>query len=608
MQMRRVAGALTMVAVLGLATGCVIVAPVLEEPVVEQDYALEGTSNHVVPNLSEDPFPLFVGGRWVYRNAAADVNPEIHTAGVLENAICAVVDYYGRQCYVVESSFSAGPEELLYLHRRQNDVLLMGYRTGPAPGQFHDIALLPGITYLALPLHRGSVWEDALERTRIRVEVMWQEQVPVSSQICTLLGPYNSVFQYAWRVHYTLWGEIPSLYGASPQYVWFAPGIGAAKHVRSSVYYLLMEFRQPHEVLALDESTAVTLHTLPVGSVIAVQLRGADAKAPDGQYWAFDAASPDETGAEPVGLLTEAFYSDVGMPDPHSGTYAFQLKVQEKGSSRVRFVKRQIGGVETFEGFEFTVVGYEGRIPPSTRDLKVSDLSFATEAALGAEIPVRFTVKNQGNAETAPCTWELRWSSRSDSGSYTVLGTGELEPLSPEGGASIRTEVTIPGDAVAGQSYELGVYVDSKDVIDEPYDGDNFRSEPLKVYAVPMPDLIVTALGPPAQMDAAVGSTVSLRATVKNVGDAVAAPTVLSWYASDSPVARGLRVASTDVAEIDAGNQRYVITEIVREAEGTAYYFARVDDSSDAAESNETNNWSDYELAPGFIRVTWQSP
>jgi len=95
---------------------------------------------------------------------------------------------------------------------------------------------------------------------------------------------------------------------------------------------------------------------------------------------------------------------------------------------------------------------------------------------------------------------------------------------------------------------------------------------------------------------------------VQNVGDAVAGPTVLSWYASDSPVARGLRVASTDVAEIDAGNQRYVITEIVRETEGTAYYFARVDDSSDAAESNETNNWSDHGLAPGFIRVDWRLP
>ena len=304
--------------------------------VVPTDYSLYGTANFSPPNPEENPYPLFVGARWIYRNAAAYWNPQISASGLLESEVVAVVQGDDEHCYVLETRYSNGPGELLYLHRASNTVALRGSRVVASPGSQTAFALNPGLALLHLPLAEDKVWELPFSEGTVTAHVYHQEVVAIESgEVRTLLETHTPIFR-AWRVHYELFGTGPRFFGGPQQYLWFAPGVGVVKHVLNSVDYELAEFRLPEEVVLLEEKDAGRTVRVPSGRLVIVQLRGGDPNKTEGWAWRSLEADGDEGAVEEV---SDGFYLDAPRVAKRTGagSYVYRFRAQEPGETTLRF-------------------------------------------------------------------------------------------------------------------------------------------------------------------------------------------------------------------------------------------------------------------------------
>jgi len=317
----------------GLLTGCMepSIQPIQPAVVnVPGDYALVGTANYVPGAAEEDPYPLFVGARWLYRNAAKYWNPQITASGLLESEVVAIVQGVGVECYVLRTHYSNGPDELLYLHRTKNEIGLRGSVTISASGSQTSFSLNPGLAFLELPLAEDATWQMFTREGVGKATVYHREVAAIESgQVSTLLGTYSPIFLGTWRVHYELPESSPRLYGGPVQFLWFAPGVGVVKHVLNSVDYELAEFRLPSEVIALSEKQDGLTVKAPNGGLVAVQLREAEG-------WEWKLVAID---GEALEFISDEVYADTPgvFADTGAGTRAFQLRAMEEGEVTVRF-------------------------------------------------------------------------------------------------------------------------------------------------------------------------------------------------------------------------------------------------------------------------------
>ncbi len=317
-----------------------ITPPTYENPT---DYSLVGEPNYVPALTEDDPYPLFVGARWVYRNAATDWNPDIASSGLLESEVMAEVQANGAHCYVLRTQYSNGPDEYLYMHRTSQEVGLLGSREGAPTGALTSYSVAPGLAFLSLPLERGKEWDLNFAQGSVRAQVLFRELVAIESgTVFTLLGRYSPILLGAWRVHYTLFGAAPSLFGGPKQFVWFAPGIGIVKHVLNSVNYELAEFLTRQEVIALREGK--TVGDIPEGGLVIVQLRGSSSDEITSGAWRIEEQDP----ATGLSLVDTAFYEDLQPVEAGGGTHVYRFRAVEPGVSVLTFVRynRETGHTE----------------------------------------------------------------------------------------------------------------------------------------------------------------------------------------------------------------------------------------------------------------------
>lgn len=316
------------------------------------DFALVGSPNVIPIAPEEDPYPLFVGARWVYRNAAEDWNPSIASSGLLESEVVAEVQAKGAHCYVMRTQYSNGPGEYLYIHRTSREVDFLGSRQGTPSGALQHFSVAPGLAFLKLPLERGMEWSLLFREGSVHARVTHQEVVAIrTGTVFTLLGEYSPITTGAWRVHYELFGTAPRLFGSPMQFLWFAPGVGVLKHVMNSSDYELAEFSLREEVALLQEGDAVA--DAPVGGVVIVQLRGGSPDVTASGAWKLENEDPESVLAS----IDTAFYDDLDPVEDGGGTYVYRFRAVESGMSLLTFTRynRETGKKEDTVQFRVRV-------------------------------------------------------------------------------------------------------------------------------------------------------------------------------------------------------------------------------------------------------------
>lgn len=333
----------------GLLSGCMGPTSIPAfEPVanVPGDYSLVGTANYIPGALEEDPYPLFVGARWLYQNAAKYWSPMISSSGLLESEVVAIVQGVGVQCYVLRTHYSNGPDQLLYLHRTKKAVGLRSSREISAAGSQTNFSLNPGLAFLELPLKEDATW--ALQTGEgVGVATVYHREVAAmeSGQVNTMLGTYTPLFTGTWRIHYAMPEISPRLYGGPVQFLWFAPGVGVVKHVLNSVDYELAEFRLPGEIVVLEESNDGQIVQAPNGGLVIVQLR-------EGEGWEWKLVDIDGSAVE---YISGEFYEDTLRANTDAGTHSFQLRAIEDGEATVWFELRDRGSGVLGDAVQYTI-------------------------------------------------------------------------------------------------------------------------------------------------------------------------------------------------------------------------------------------------------------
>jgi len=346
---------ISMLVVGGLLSGCMgptTITP-LEPPVANEpgEYLLVGAANYVPGAWEEDPYPLFVGARWLYRNAAKYWNPQISASGLLESEVVAIVQGDGMECYILQTHYSNGPDQLLYLHRTKNEVALRGSRTVGASGSQTSYSLNPGLAFLELPLVEDATWPLLTTGGVGEARVYHREVAAIESgEVSTLLGTYSPIFLGSWRVHYDLPESSPRLYGGPVQFLWFADGVGVVKHVLNSVDYELAEFRLPNEVVVLDEQDDEQTVNVPDGGLVVVQLR----ESASGDGWEWVLAGIEDSALE---LISDEFYADTPrvVAETGAGTHSFQLRAMDVGEATVWFELRNPEADLPWDVLEYTI-------------------------------------------------------------------------------------------------------------------------------------------------------------------------------------------------------------------------------------------------------------
>ena len=324
----------------------------LPPPMEPADFALVGEGNFIPASPEEDLYPLFVGARWVYRNAAKDWNPDIASSGLLESEVVAEVQGNGVHCYVMRTQYSNGPNEYLYIHRTSDEVDLLGSRQGAASGSLLRFSVAPGLAFVKLPLARGQEWALRFREGSVQAKVLFQEVVAIEAgTVSTLLGDYTAITTGAWRVHYELTGTAPRLFGGPKQFLWFAPGVGVLKHVLSSVNYELAEFVLHNEVVALQEGDAVA--DAPVGGLVIVQLRGGSSDLTSSGAWRIENQDPGSV----LSWIDTEFHADLEPQETGGGTYVVRFRAAESGVSLLTFTRynRETGQTEDTVRFRVRV-------------------------------------------------------------------------------------------------------------------------------------------------------------------------------------------------------------------------------------------------------------
>jgi len=337
--------------VFGLASCQILVPPAVPEPPDPNAEPAEANA----PDAKAGVFPLFVGARWVYRNATPDLIPVLHPGSEIESEVLAEVrcrDAASRQlyeCFVVRTRQGTEREVLSYLHRTADRIELFALETqelGAAPRR----QAFGGELLLKPSLAAGDAWTfGQTTGAFLSSRAMSQETVPLRDTIHVLLGPYTNSFTGAWRVRSTFGGILADAYGSGIVEAWYASGVGMVKRTAASLFYELVQFRKSDEVAMLGASSSSGPYQLPVGSIVVVQLRGYASAAAPGLGWSLENGADVTADGVLVPLAASGdFYADLdGTNEAETGTCVFRFAVNGKGRTSLVFEGRYTGTAQS---------------------------------------------------------------------------------------------------------------------------------------------------------------------------------------------------------------------------------------------------------------------
>jgi subtilase family serine protease len=227
-------------------------------------------------------------------------------------------------------------------------------------------------------------------------------------------------------------------------------------------------------------------------------------------------------------------------------------------------------------------------------DLVVSAINGPSDpAAPYTYVTLSGTVTNQGKAPSSTTYLRLYFSTDSTiTTDDTTLGTLSIGALDPNASKDFSKSVRLPNGLSAG-TYYLGAIADFNEKAAETDETNNATATPVTVF-MPTPDLVMTALDvPPDPLAPATSITVS--ATVKNIGTGPSATTYVGFYASpDSTITTDdTYLASTSAGglDVDATNTVSKTVKLPADLAAGTYYIGAIADYNDrAAELDEGNN------------------
>lgn len=381
--MRKIASILVCGVMLGVLVGCL--------SFVQEGSLLGGGNttdeliviNSVHPHAaapSDDPYPLFVGAEWIYRNATGDFNPEVHPSSllasqVLANVYCVDLETGDAwECFAVRATDLRTTKSISYLHRQSNGVYRFSEILRDPAVDFPGYLLLPNPliqdTYLVynVPKFDGdALWERAVgcsgDRNSLNIggegdcaagsevvtlSVLFRpEVVGLSTIVNSVLGAYTTYFASAWKLE--IYEGIESYpdyqwWTTSSDLAWLAPGIGVVKWVKGSSSFELVEFVHEDEQLALSPASESKWYNSAEGTRIVFQFRGTDPEGEDAVTWRVAEINGLTSANEPSDdilrqLGERAYYHDIDTTgrELDSGTFVYTFEANQPGYVNFQF-------------------------------------------------------------------------------------------------------------------------------------------------------------------------------------------------------------------------------------------------------------------------------
>lgn len=226
-------------------------------------------------------------------------------------------------------------------------------------------------------------------------------------------------------------------------------------------------------------------------------------------------------------------------------------------------------------------------------DLSVSAVSGPTTGNTGSPVAVSATVVNLGTTTAAASTLNFYLSSDAVIGSTDVqFATAAVPALAGGASAIVTGSVPIPVSLPPG-TYFIGAIADVANTVLETNEANNSRAGNQITTTTKAVDLTLTAVSGPAT--AKDGQSVSLSATVKNVGSVTAPASTVRWYLSTDNVitTADTPLASLATASLNSGSSKKIGTTATVPAgvpAGTYFIGAIADPDNLLAETDDTNN------------------
>ena len=346
----------------------------------------------------------------------------------------------------------------------------------------------------------------------------------------------------------------------------------------SSGYLARAEFETVSDVTATEFS-------IGIGSVTLAESMTSSDELISTNVIRFNASpSPDFDGDDFVGFSDLLIFAR-GFGS-HQGDGGYNAVVDLNSDGEIGFIDLLLFA-ESFGAPPPSTGGGNGGSPDlAVQSPSVNDNTLTT----GQLFTLRATVRNRGNASSAPTTLQYyRSTDGTISTSDTQVGTDAVSSLSA-GGASAES-ISLNAPSSAG-TYYYGACVES--VSGESNTGNNCSSGvSITVSGSSIPDLIVES---PSVNDNTLttGQLFTLRATVRNRGNASSASTTLQYYRStDGTISTSDTQVGTDaVSSLSAGGASAESISLNAPSNGGTYYYGACVESV-SGESNTENNCSD---------------
>ena len=226
---------------------------------------------------------------------------------------------------------------------------------------------------------------------------------------------------------------------------------------------------------------------------------------------------------------------------------------------------------------------------------------------VGASFTLNATVRNQGSSGAVAAT--LRYYRSADTTittSDTELGTDSVSALAAFGTSDQSIDLTAPSDV---GTYYYGACVDA--VTGESSTTNNCSSAltvTVEEKTSTAPDLVVSAsILNSSYID--VGSTVTLRTTVRNQGSGESDATTLRYYRSTdyrAGVSGATEVGTASVGALAAGGNSSLPIDLTPPLVADKYYFAACADtvSDETDTTNNCSHWSSVTVDPPDLTVS----
>ena len=295
----------------------------------------------------------------------------------------------------------------------------------------------------------------------------------------------------------------------------------------------------------------------------------------------------------------------------------FLVHVDDTGSASPEYVDRDVAlGVRyvyrikarNAAGLSEQSKRFDADMPVVAPDLLVSTPTLeGGNPTVGTSFTLAARVLNQGGAESAATTVRFyRSADATITTSDTEVGTGSVSVVAVSGVSTQSIDLTAPSDA---GTYYYGACVDA--VTGESSTTNNCSSAltvTVEEETSTAPDLVVSAsILNSSYID--VGSTVTLRTTVRNQGSGESDATTLRYYRSTdyrAGVSGATEVGTASVGALAAGGSSYLSIDLTPPLVADTYYFVACADAV-SDESDTTNNcsyWSSVTVDPPDLTVS----